>query len=318
MKQPILLLLLCGVLFVLAACEDNRPPAQNTQALSGEEQAEVKYEAYQRSTADFFGDFSSRYRQVHAMLQQDYDFSNFYYFSDDLQSLQSNLQRVLAMPGNHALDKLALNYLNAINALLPLDKKLTDYSNNKIWLNDGGAELGSLCRQLLPLLKQAAQAQHTFTVALQKIEDNSLWLTLNKYPEGSPQRYRLTALYYARRIYQGFEDGLKAYENQYVDDQYHLMIKGKLKNDIAAFDGNNNDYIASMPDKGSCTVFMNELVDFIRESRAVLSSFSQGSYSIKKVSGADVNTAFIRRNNDLLILKRHYLKVIASYNQGGC
>jgi len=316
MKQSILLLLLCSLLLALAACKDKQASAPAGQVLSAEEQSDAKYNAYRRSDAEFFGDFASRYRQVNAMLQQDYDFADFYYFSDDLQSLQNNLQGALAMSGEHALDKPALDYLNSINALLPLDKKLTDYSNNKRWLNDGGAALGPLFRQLLPLLKATAAAQHNFSAALQQVEDHRLLNTLNKYKEGSSPRYRLTALYYARRIHQGFTDWFTAYDHQEIDKEQRLTIKKKLEQDILAFDKNAKSYIGSMPEKDSCSLFMNNMIDFIGESRALLARFTQGDYSIKKA--VNINTPLIRRTNDRLILKRHYLKVVESYNQGGC
>ncbi|KXU37161.1 hypothetical protein AXE65_03860 [Ventosimonas gracilis] len=317
MKQSILLLLLCGLLLALVACKDKQASVLPAgQVLSAEEQSDAKYNAYRRSDAEFFGDFASRYRQVHAMLQQDYDFNDFYYFSDDLQSLQNHLQGALAMSGEHALDKPALDYLNSINALLPLDKKLTDYSNNKNGLNDGGAALGSLCRQLLPLLKATATAQHNFSAALQQVEDHRLLNTLHKYKPGSSPRHRLTALYYARRIYQGFADWFAAYDNQEMDNEQRLTIKRQLEQDILEFDKNAESYIASMPEKGSCSLFMNNLIDFMGESRALLTSFTQGDYSIKKA--VNINTPLIRRTNDRLILKRHYFKVIESYNQGGC
>jgi len=316
MKQSILLLLLCSLLLPLAACKDKQAANPSVATLSAEEQQEAKYLAYQRSNAEFFGDFASRYRQVQAILQQDYNFTNFYYFSDDLKNLQTRLQQTLAMPGEHELDKPALDYLNAINALLPLDNSLSDYSNNQSWQKDGGAAIGSLCRQLLPLLQQVAQAQQAFTRALQQVEDKQLLTTLRKYKEGSLQRYRLTSLYYGRRIYQGFMDGFAAYDNQNRDVGQWLNIQKQLEQDIMAFDTNANRYIASMPGKDSCSLFMNNLIDFVGESRALLNNFTQGGYSIKKT--ANVNTSFIRRHNDRLILKRHYLKVIASYNQGGC
>jgi len=316
MKQSILLLLLCSLLLALAACKDKQAPTPPILALSAEEQREAKYLAYQRSNAEFFGDFASRYRQVHAILQQDYNFANFYYFSDDLKKLQTHLQQTLAMPGEHELDKPALDYLNAINALLPLDNSLSDYSNNQIWQKDGGAAIGSLCRQLLPLLKQVAQTQQAFTRALQQIEDKQLLNTLHKYKEGSLQRYRITSLYYGRRIYQGFIEWFAVYDNQDIDTAQLLNIQKQLEQDIMVFDKNANNYIASMPEKDSCSLFMNNLIDFVGESRALLNNFTQAGYFSKK--SANVNTAFIRRHNDRLILKRHYLKVIASYNQGGC
>jgi len=316
MKQSILLLLLCSLLLTLAACKDKQASAPPAPVLSAEEQSDAKYSAYQRSADEFFGDFASRYRQVHAMLQQDYDFTDFYYFSDDLQSLQNHLQAALAMPGEHTLDKPALDYLNSINALLPLDKKLTDYSNNKGWLKDGGAGIGPLGRQLLPLLKQTAAAQRNFSAALQQAEDHKLLNTLHKYKQDSSPRYRLTALYYAKRIHQGFADWFATYDNQETGNEQRLTIKMQLEQDIMAFDKNAKSYIATMPEKGSCSTFMNNLIDFIGESRALLTNFTQGDYSIKKA--VNINTPLIRRTNDRLILKRHYLKVIASYNQGGC
>jgi len=316
MKQSILLLLLCSLLLTLAACKDKQASTPPEQTLSAEEQSDAKYNAYRHSAAEFFGDFASRYRQVHAMLQQDYDFTDFYYFSDDLQSLQNHLQAALAMPGEHPLDKPALDYLDSINVLLPLDKKLTDYSNNKGWLTDGGAALGPLCRQLLSLLETTAVAQRNFNTALQQAEDHKLLNTLHKYKQDSSPRYRLTALYYARRIHQGFADWFAAYDNQGLDHEQHLDIKMQLEQDILAFDKNARSYIATMPEKGSCSLFMNNLIDFVGESRALLINFAQGDYSIKKT--VNINTPLIRRTNDRLILKRHYLQVIESYNQGGC
>jgi len=313
MKQSILLLLLCSLLLTLAACKEESPPLP---VISVEEQRDAKYLAYQRSTADFFGDFASRYRQVHVILQQDYNFEQFYYFSDDLQNLQQSLQQTLAMPAEHALDKPALDYLNAINALLPLDKKISDYSNNQGWKKDGGASISALCRQLLPLLKQASQAQQAFSIALQQIEDKQLWDTLHKYKEGSLQRYRLTALYYGRRIHQDFMDWFTAYDNQENSNEQRMIIQKQLEQNIIAFDKNAKNYIANMPEKDSCSIFMNNLIDFVGESRALLSKFVQGSYTGTKKG--NLNTLFIRRNNDRLILKRNYLKVIASYNQGDC
>jgi len=318
MKKSILLLLLCSILLTNVACKDKRSSTRPAVASSAEEQAQAKYNAYQRSAAEFFGDFASRYRQVHRMLQQGYDFTDFYYFSDDLQKLQSNLQKALALPGDYVLDNKAQDYLNAINALLPMDKKLSDYSNQKSWLKDGGAATGPMCRQLLPLLKEAARTQQDFAEGLQQAEDHNLWSLLHKYNEGTPQRYRLTALYYARRIYQGFIDWSAAYDNQPAREQQLLNIKIKLEQDIAAFDKNASDYIVNMSESGSCALFMNNLVDFIGESRAISTNFKQGGYLIKRAINTPINTTFIRRNNDLLILKRNYLKVIESYNQGGC
>jgi len=319
MKQSILLLLLCSALFFLAACKDEQQsPSHPSSSLSAEEQLEAKYQAYRRSTAAFLGDFASRYRQINAQIQPGYDFTDFYYFSDDLQNLQNRLRQTLAMPGEHVLDKPAQDYLNAINVLLPLDKNLSDYSNNQGWLKDGGAAAGLLGRQLLPLLREAARAQRSFADALQQSEDNNLLTTLHKYPDGSLQKYRLSALYYARRIHRGFVAWFADYNSPNTIQKNHENLKIQLQSDIDAFDKTTKSYIANMPESSSCSIFMNTLVDLVGESRTILSNFNKGEYSVKSHAQKDTNTAFIRRNNDLLILKRHYLKVIESYNQGGC
>jgi|GEM_PF-1321799 len=324
MKPTILLFLLCSFLFIFAACKDEQTKEKIIPLKSAEEQLEEKYNAYQYSADEFFGDFASRYRQIKAIIQKDYDFSDFYYFSDDLYHLQKNLSKALALPATHELDSQALNYLNTINALLPLDKKLSDYSNTKGYLKDGGAAAILLCRQLLPLLREAAQAQRAFFEALQKSEDKHLLTTLQKYPNGSPQRYRLNTLYYARRIHQGFIDWSAAYDSQ-DDAKRREQLKMQLEQDVVAFDKLAQEYFTKMPETGSCVVFMNTLTDLARKSRSILTNLIQEKYSTEiskepslKDTPENINTNFIQRNNDLLILKRHYLKVIESYNQSGC
>jgi len=312
MKQSILLLLLCSLLF-LPACKDNRP-----QSESAEQQIQAKQAAYRRSIENFFGDFSSRYRQVYVMLQQEYDFSNFYYFSDDLQALQKNLQEALAMPGEHMLDSKARDYLNTINALLPLDKKVSDYSNRQGWLADGGAAAGLLFRQLLPLLEEAARMQRAFVMALQQAEGRHLQRTLHQYAEGSPQRYQLTTLYYARRIYQGFINEFAEYDDARQKDGQHPAINKQLQQDILEFEKNAQSYIGNMPETGQCAGLMNDLVDFISESRSMLDGFGKAVYVVDKPRDAEVDIAWIRRNNDLLILRRNYFRIMEKHKKGGC
>jgi len=267
---------------LLAACggrdPDSAAPATNNSANTQKYNAYiVAFNQYGQAIYRNIGKkqtFAAKHAALTEVLNDTYNFQKYAFNWDTADhDLRVALEKALALPGKQeALDGVAQALLDALKQLHALDHELPYYSESKGSLADGGAKVKALAPQLLPLLEQADHALIAFEHAMEQADDALMRQTMDETKDGTPDKYRITAVYYAKRIYSGlhaaFDDVI---ERQATPPQAQLLEQ--LQEDLQAFDRNTQAYLAYIAEKkleGQCRDYRHDLPDFLAHSRSLL------------------------------------------------
>jgi len=314
----------CAVLF--AGCSDNEQ--KEVAAPSVNKQTDVqKYNAYVAASNQYgWGlQFDSTLAEKHDFLTKivdgthDFQRPRFSWKASTDKQLRTNLEKALALPGRQpALDAAAQALLDALKQVEPLSSELAYYSETSGHLSDGGAKAQSIAPQLLPLMEDAANAMDVFEHALEQADDALMRITMEQTKEGTLDRYRITSVYYAKRIYGAFHEAHDEITEQRAVPPSQQLLED-IQQDLQAFDRNTQAYLAYTVDhklERQCSSHVSHATDFLSESRQLLPYFQQYDWSYwERQTGTgrsahDWNFSF----------KHRFERIINDYNSGtpGC
>jgi len=320
------LLVVCFATVLLAACGDDGDSA----APAGGRANTQKYNAYVSALNQYTqltGSFNQpTFARQHAVLSTvvdgTYDFqkSAFEWSNDTEQKLRAGLEAALALKGKQpGLDGAAQALLDVLKKIEPLSKDLAYYGETKGYVADGGAKARTLAPQLLPLLEEAHHAMVAFDDAIEAADQALLRRSIEEAKDGSLEKYRLSTIYYGRRIMSQLH---AAYADimtrQAVPPAAELLEP--LQADLQAFDANTQAYLAWVADKKrdaqwQCQEKKRHMVDFLYEARGLLQKFRQDSWSLWASTTRNAPGLSWDRS-----AKKNFNGLISDYNRGdvGC
>jgi len=156
--------------------------------------------------------------------------------------LRAHLEYAIALPGSlPAVDEATRTLLDAIRKMEALGTELEYYSETNAYLTDDERKDQRIARQLLPLLEQAQHAFDGFHKAMNQEGDARMRREMEQAQEGTPEKYRVTFAWQAKRIHHDFHEAFAEVMEQRPPPPPLLE---QIAQDLQAFDANAQAYLA--------------------------------------------------------------------------
>jgi len=284
--QRLLIVFFATVL--LAACGDDGDSA----APAGGRANTQKYNAYVKASNLYTQQLSFRrptFADQHAGLtrvvdgRRDFQESAFEWSNEAESQLRTNLEAALALKGKQpGLDGAAQALLAVLKKMEPLSKDLAYYGETKGSLADGGAKVKTLAPQLLPLLEEAHHAMVAFDDALEAADQALLRRNMEEAKDGSLEKYRITTVYYGKRIMGQFHAAHADVMTRQAAPPAPELLE-QLREDLQAFDANTQAYLTYITKNKSdkqwqCQDKKRHMVNFLSDARDLLKNFQKDSW----------------------------------------
>jgi len=190
--------------------------------------------------------------------------------------LRAHLEYAIALPGSlPAVDEATKSLLEAIRKMESLGTELEYYSETNAYLTDDERKDQRIARQLLPMLEQAQYALDAFHQAMAQEGDARLRREMEQAKEGTPEKYRLTFAYQAKRIHSDLYEAFAEVRERRAPPPQLLEQIGL---GLQAFDTNAQaylTYVAANQLEEKCWSRKHTITGFLSKGRSTLAALRQ-------------------------------------------